>query len=154
MKKSVVAVAGAIAVSLLAQHANAASGYTVNLQMSPASSRLLSGMGEKVTVWASYEGEGKRGVKTDPMGMVNLGNETRIVSPRSQKVQMSGKFNERLARRSLKGEPQLLINVYSARKAHQNNLLNCGIWQNPVRMAPPGFTIRCKLIQPDATGAR
>jgi hypothetical protein len=49
---------------------------------------------------------------------------------------------------SVKGEPEVLINVYSARKTHENNLLSCGIYQGPISMAQKKpVDITCDLIE-------
>ena len=41
----------------------------------------------------------------------------------------------------------MLVNVYSARKTHEDNLLNCGIYEGPVSMAQKQpVDIQCDLI--------
>jgi hypothetical protein len=43
--------------------------------------------------------------------------------------------------------PQLLINAYSGRKSSENNLLDCGIYEGPLRpMLGQNIGISCKLI--------
>jgi hypothetical protein len=43
--------------------------------------------------------------------------------------------------------PQLLINVYSGRKSSPNNLLDCGIYQGPLKdVQGKSIPISCKLI--------
>jgi hypothetical protein len=46
-----------------------------------------------------------------------------------------------------KGEPQVNINVYSARKASQDNVLDCGMFQDTLQVAAQEpIKIECKLI--------
>ncbi len=43
--------------------------------------------------------------------------------------------------------PQLLINVFSGRKSSQDNLLDCGIYEGPLKSAPEAnIKVTCKLI--------
>jgi hypothetical protein len=48
---------------------------------------------------------------------------------------------------TVEGAPQVLVNVYSARKTHEDNLLSCGIYEGPVAMAQKqAVDIQCDLI--------
>ena len=49
------------------------------------------------------------------------------------------------------GAPQVLVNVFTARMAHEDNLINCGIYEGPISMAQAkAVDIRCDLIEPAA----
>ncbi|MGE3645194.1 MAG: hypothetical protein AB7F96_15200 [Beijerinckiaceae bacterium] len=130
--------------------------FSVTLRFSNAAKRKLSAMGELVTVSAMYGGEPKRGAKeAGEDGTLGLGSEDKTVTPEEQRLVFRGVYDRKLARRALKGAPQLLINVYSARRKHQDNLLDCGIWDGPLRNAAAArIAITCKLIYADSTGAK
>ena len=79
---------------------------------------------------------------------VRLGASDIEVGPESAVVNVTGEGFDPTYLKSVKGEPEVLINVYSARKTHENNLLNCGIYQGPVPMAQKKpVDVQCDLIE-------
>ena len=58
---------------------------------------------------------------------IRLGSAEIEVAPESSAVKVAGEGFDATYLTSVKGDPEVLINVYSARKTHENNLLSCGI---------------------------
>ena len=78
---------------------------------------------------------------------IELGAGEIEVAPENATVNVPGAGFDTTYMKSVKGEPEVLVNVYSARKTHENNLLNCGIYQGPVTMAQKKpVDIQCDLI--------
>ena len=139
---------------LFARMAYSQNAFTIDLRLSDASANRLQRMGEKVKIMAYYSGEPKPGVKPNEDGEIDLGSESREIRPQSQIVSFQGTYDQRTALRKVKGQPRLLINVYSARRAHRDNLLDCGIYDGSIFRIPPRYTIRCKLIYADGRGRK
>ena len=78
---------------------------------------------------------------------IRLGSAEIEVAPESSAVKVAGEGFDATYLTSVKGDPEVLINVYSARKTHENNLLSCGIYQGPISMAQKKpVDIQCDLI--------
>lgn len=125
-------------------------GFDVQLTLTPRTAEKLAGMGEMVTVSAVYHGEPKPGVVLDEEGMmgVALGEDRQDVKPENQLVVVTGKGFDEKAMADVEGPPQILLNIYSARKAHQDNIIWCGIYEGPVEMArQKPIAISCDLLE-------
>jgi hypothetical protein len=124
--------------------------FEVNLTLTPRAAEKLASTNEKVIVAAMYFGvpvsETAPGV--DDHGMeVGLGGDDIEVAPETAVVKAPGTGFDPTHIASIKGEPEVLVNVYSARKTHADNLLSCGIYQGPVKMAQQRpVEIQCDLI--------
>lgn len=125
--------------------------FDVNLTLTPRASELLAGTDEAVNVAAMYYGHptSPTAPGVDEHGEeVGLGRDDIEIAPRSAMVAAPGTGFDATNIASVQGEPEVLINVYSARKTHQNNLLDCGIYQGPISMAQKKpIDIKCDLIQ-------
>lgn len=124
--------------------------FEVNLTLTPRAADKLASTNEKVTVAAMYFGipvsETAPGVD-DHVMEVSLGGDDVEVAPESALVKAPGAGFDPTYIASIKGEPEVLVNVYSARKTHEDNLLSCGIYQGPVKMAQQKpVEIQCDLI--------
>ena len=132
--------------------AKAASPYAfdVNLTLTARAAERLKDTDERVIVSAMYYGlptsDDAPGIDKEGME-VRLGASDIEVAPESAVVNVTGEGFDPTYMKSVKGEPEVLINVYSARKTHENNLLNCGIYQGPVPMAQKKpVEVQCDLI--------
>lgn len=127
-------------------------GFDVELTLTPRTIEKLAAMSEQVTVSAMYWGEPKPGVQADEIGQVNLGSDDINVPPANRGVLVPGSaIDPKVLERDVEGPPQVLVNVYTARLAHQDNLINCGIYEGPVSMAQSKpVAIECDLIEPPA----
>lgn len=124
--------------------------FQVNLTLTPRAADKLAATKERVTVAAMYFGapasEDAPGVD-DHVMEAPLGEDLVEVDPVNAVVTAPGTGFDAQFLSSVKGDPEVLVNVYSARKTHENNLLSCGIYQGPVAMAQKKpVDIRCDLI--------
>ena len=100
-----------------------------------------------VHINAWYYGEAIKPKDGDEMGEVALGNED---------VDLAGAGTAELGKISVKTKDlakvkghttTLLINVYTSRKKFENNLFDCGIFQDLVTVAAKApIAISCKMI--------
>lgn len=124
--------------------------FEVNLTFTPRVAEKLAATKERVIVDAAYFGaaasETAPGV--DDYGQdVGLGGDMIEVDPVNALVKAPGTGFDPTNIASIKGEPEVLVNVYSARKTHTDNIISCGIYQGPVKMAQKqSLDIRCDLI--------
>lgn len=137
-----------------ARAAGEAPKFSLVLTLSPAALADLLRLKEQVTVSAMYSGEPtkeatKKGIP-DEVGEVGLGNEeiTRPPSTEPTTFAFAGKgFQAKRLKWVAPGTAKLLINVYSARKAADDNLLDCGIFEGTLaEAAAKPIEISCKLI--------
>jgi len=124
--------------------------FEVNLTLTPRAAEMLARTDEFVTVAAMYYG---RPVASNSPGIdehrmeIGLGRDDVEVPPQSASVKASGAGFDATYLSSVEGEPEVLVNVYSARKTHENNLLDCGIYQGPIAMAQRRpVDIACDLL--------
>ena len=125
--------------------------FEVHLTLTPRAADQLAASGERVIVDAMYFGEA---VSADALGVdehgveVGLGSDQIEVDPVNALVKAPGTGFDDTNIASIKGEPQVLVNVYSARRTHTDNLLSCGPYQGPVAMAQKlPVAISCDLIE-------
>ena len=101
--------------------------FDVNLTLTARAAERLKDTDERVIVSAMYYG---LPTSDDAPGIDKEGMEVRLGAS------------------DIEVAPEVLINVYSARKTHENNLLNCGIYQGPVPMAQKKpVDVQCDLIE-------
>jgi hypothetical protein len=124
--------------------------FEVSLTLTPRAAEKLATTNERVIVNAMYFG---LAVSADAPGVddhgmeVGLGSDEVEVPPENAVVKAPGSGFDPTHIASIKGEPEVLVNVYSARKSHADNLLSCGIYQGPVKMAQQKpVEIQCDLI--------
>jgi hypothetical protein len=124
--------------------------FEVSLALTPRAAEKLAATKERVIVDAAYFGaaisETAPGV--DDYGQeIGLGGDMIEVDPVNALVKAPGTGFNPTHIASIKGEPEVLVNVYSARKTHTDNIISCGIYQGPVKMAQKQpLDIRCDLI--------
>lgn len=138
----------------LAEYQAAAPGpypFDVQLKLSAETKQRLADLKEEVTVSAMFFGEPNAAGKkhADEMDQINLGDDSVNVPPVDQTVRITGVNLDKKALAWIEGEPMLLINVYTARKADENNLIDCGIFQDPIKLAQAKpIVIECSLLPP------
>ena len=82
------------------------------------------------------------------MGMVYLGKEEAEIWPVDQTVTLGGSLGG--APLGWVTEPMVNVNVYSARLASDDNLLDCGLVDGPIAQARAAVSpIACALITPE-----
>lgn len=131
--------------------------FEVNLTLTPRAAEMLASTKERVIVDAMYFG---LPISPDAPGIdehgeqIYLGNDAVEVDPVNAVVKAPGNGFDATHLASVKGEPEVLVNVYSARKTHENNLISCGLYQGPVAMAQKQpVPIACDLIDWPADAA-
>ena len=83
----------------------------------------------------------------DEMGQVQLGEDFVEVAPENATIKVPAVNFQSGQLTNVEGPPQVLVNVYSARRTHEDNLLDCGIYEGPVSMAQQQpVDIQCDLI--------
>ena len=132
---------------LLAPGAAMAESVSLAIGFSPAARDKLQSLGEHVVINAMYYGEPSDAGQPhmDEIGQVQLGSEVLTIWPRDQVVTLGGALAG--LPRELVQAPYLNVNVYSARFADEDNLLDCGLVDGPLSdltKAPQAMT--CKLI--------
>jgi hypothetical protein len=123
--------------------------FEVRLTLTPRAAEKLAGANERVIVAGMYWGvpnEAARPV-ADEIGQIPLGEDFVEVAPENATITVPAANFEPDQVQHVDGAPQVLVNVYSARKTHEDNLLNCGIYEGPVAMAQKQpVDIQCDLI--------
>lgn len=123
--------------------------FDVQLTLTPRAAEKLVSTRERIIVAGMFWGAPNAAAEptADEMGQIPLGEDFVEVAPESATVKVpAANFDpEQLA--NVEGAPQVLVNVYSARKTHEDNLLSCGIYEGPVAMAQKQpVDIQCDLI--------
>ena len=119
----------------------------IDLTLSPRAMAELAGQAEMMTVSAFFWGEPAPGATIEPdgMGQIFLGAEDHIIWPLPQQVALGANFGT--MPRAEVVAPMLNVNVFSARFANEDNLLDCGLVDGAVAdLADTVQTVHCKLI--------
>lgn len=139
--------AAALSAVLLTGLAGAAEipAFDVTLTLSPAAAKKLADTKETVTIAAMAMGM-KTAPGRDEDPEVSLGQQTvETAGAGTAAIPAMPLPDAELA--TIDGEAMLLINVYSSRKASEDNILDCEIWQDAISKLPAtGIPIACKLI--------
>lgn len=128
--------------------------YKVEVTFTPRTAAKLKEIGEKVTISAMYYGIANKATldadKADGIGQVQLDDTQRDIEPQNQAVTFNAPVFQPAKLAQTEGPPMLLINVYSARKKAEDNLLSCGIFDDAVSVAEATpIKIECDLIEPE-----
>lgn len=127
-----------------------AHGFDLQLTLTPRAAARLAGMGEKVTVNAMFYGDFKPGREpAEGADGVDLGEDMINVEPANARVVVTGAGFDPTRLGEVQGSPQVLVNVFTARLKHADNLIDCGVYQGPITMAQARpVDIKCDLIEP------
>ncbi|NLH83080.1 MAG: hypothetical protein GX458_19890 [Phyllobacteriaceae bacterium] len=147
-------IAGASLCCAVAASAAETPKFDLVLSLSPAALAELTKIHEQVTIAAMYAGEPTKDAQKkkidDEIGEVNLGHEeiTRPMTASTTTVSFVGKgFDAKRLKWVKPGTAKVLINVYSARKVNDDNLLDCGLFEDTyAAAAAKPIEISCKLI--------
>ena len=119
------------------------------LSFSETAREELTSRGERVIVDLMPYGEPAPGVDTDESPVIDLSfaEIVREVEPLDGTVMFTFPVNADAIATQIIGEPRLLVNVYSARLAGPDNILDCGLLDDTLTAAEAAATpIACKLI--------
>lgn len=149
-----VAVALPLAAPTASRAAEPTPKFSVAVTLSKEALAELTRRKEQVSVSAMYSGEPtaeatKKKIDNE-IGEVDLGDEaqTRPFAGPTETYVFAGKaFQAKKTKWIKPGTASILINVYSARKSTDDNLLDCTIFQDTVTLAnAKPIEIACKLI--------
>ncbi|MER2605462.1 MAG: hypothetical protein ABTQ29_06520 [Siculibacillus sp.] len=127
--------------------------FKLTVTLSPAALAKLTAKKEAVTISAMYGGEpNKAGESRAIEGEINLGNDdlTRVADGAKVEFDFTGKGFKAAEMKYVKtGTARILINGYSARRAFDDNILDCAIWDGTLAEAAAAspIPIACKLIE-------
>jgi hypothetical protein len=83
----------------------------------------------------------------DHVGQIDMGEVKKEIAPGTTAKFDSVKLNQPMMKWMDSQGPQLLINVYSGRKSSPDNLLDCGIYEGPLKaVQSQSIPISCKII--------
>jgi hypothetical protein len=124
----------------------AAPAFEVTVTLSAAAEQKLSRAGETITIACYYGAEPKSGVATDD-GQVPLADQN-IELPGAGTAQIPAVSFPKSELKKVVGEARLNINVFISRKKFENNLLECGLFDDVLAAIPKDrpIDIACKLI--------
>lgn len=124
--------------------------FDVDVVLSDAAGKRLKESEESVIVAAMYYADGKEDVPPDllnEIGVVDIGRaQIELAAAGRAAFDGSAVLRERLG--FVEGDPQVNVNVYSGRRASPDNLLDCDLFQDAVRVAAANpVRIACRLIE-------
>lgn len=125
-------------------------GFTLNTSFSPNAMKRLSALGEAVIVSAAYYGDPKPTAEqhADAVGRIQLGSENLEVPAKPGAVRITG-ANVKTDRLDwVAGDVKVNVNLFSARKDSQDNLLACDFIDGKLAdVAQAPVTLHCALIE-------
>jgi len=142
----------AIAILALAAAAPAAAdefGFAVALRFDPATAGALAERGEAVVVSTVFYGEANAEGQdqADDTGTIWLGNAEFTLAPGDQTVVIPGNIDRGALKWVEGGVVKANVNVFSARYSDERNILDCGIFDDDVRVAQAAVPeIGCALL--------
>ncbi len=140
----------AAAAACIAAGADAETGFSLDLSFDDAAAAELERRGERVIVSVFYFGEPNAAgaPHADEMNQIYLGAEQITVRGLAQTVRIGANVDAKaLAEWVAGGAARANVNVYSARFTDENNILNCGIFEDAVTVAQAAAPrIDCTLL--------
>jgi hypothetical protein len=125
-------------------------GFTVTITYSQKAMATLSAGKETVIVVGYLYGfpiPGTPKKDVDHIGQIGLGEVKKEIAPGATATFDSVKLDQPMMKWMDSQGPQLLINVYSGRKSSPDNLLDCGIYEGPLKaVQSQSIPISCKII--------
>lgn len=126
------------------------SGFIVNIALPEKARKRLVESKETIVVAGYVTGNPKQGALkryVNRMGEVELGDVKAEVAPGENATFSQIHVKQDALEQTDEKDPQILINVFSGRKSSKDNLLDCGIYQGPLKSVQGGSVpISCKLI--------
>jgi hypothetical protein len=126
------------------------SGFTVTISLSEKARKRLVESKETIIVAGYITGNPKKDALkqyVNRMGEVELGDVKADIMPGENASFGHISIKRNAFEQTDKTDLQILINVFSGRKSSKDNLLDCGIYQGPLKSIQGGSaTISCKLI--------
>ena len=129
---------------------------TVTLRFTPMAAATMTHEGDGFVVLAYYYGDPTphATAKIDKLGRLMIGEDRSGWSGNTRRVHLDGTVDTSLLPQ-IRGEPQMLINVYSVTKeGAADDLIDCTSWVGTVKMAQAQSpVVGCELENGDAGDA-
>ena len=124
--------------------------FELQISLSDDAAAALAPAKEGVVALISYEGDPAPGVAAslvDEVGFVDLGNSEVDVSGKS-KVLVDGSALKKDMLKYLQGEPRVNVNIASARRTFEDNVLNCSSFDDDIKVAvAKPVVLHCELLE-------
>ena len=118
--------------------------FELHIALSDAAAAKLKESGEAITIAAYYYGDAKPG-KENEVGQFDLGNQEKELAGAGS-VDLGGITFKDADLANITGAPRVNINVFTARKVFEDNLIDCGFFEDDVAKAAAGIHLTCKLL--------
>jgi hypothetical protein len=141
-----------VALALGAGVASAAGdfGFDLEVSLTPMAAETLGRTDEGIVVSAWWYADPKAGADahTNPVGLIDIGFEEHELEAMAGTVRIGGAGVDTGALAHIGGPVMVNVNVYSARRAGPDNVLDCDFFDGPLTnaMARP-VALRCGLIE-------
>lgn len=143
------AAASAPAAASVAQAPKMVAPIQVEIALSPAAQTELTSRNEGIVVEAVYGGDptAESSGQANEFGLIELGKTEQQLPPAGGVANFDESAINRDRLSLVIGQPQVMINVRSARKAAPNNLLACDLYWDSVKAASSApVRIPCSLL--------
>ena len=127
---------------------------TVTVNLSAAAKAEFARTGEVILLDAVYGGDPTQAGQSriNELGVVELGRVKREVKDGQATTLSEDVINKSLLEMTI-GQPQLMVNVVSGKKASPQNVLNCDFyWETLAVAGKNGVNIGCKLLSEASSG--
>ena len=144
------AVAAALALCAGAASAAEGFGFDVEVSLTPKAAETLGRTGEGIIVSAWWYADPKAGAEqhTNPVGLIDVGTEELQLEAMGGAVRVGGAAVDTGALAYIGGPVMLNVNVYSARRAGPDNVLECDFFDGLLTNATARpVELRCGLIE-------
>jgi hypothetical protein len=125
-------------------------GFSVDVPLSGKAKKRLTAGKETLVVAAYFSGAATPDTPkkfVTETGEIDLGKRTVEVAPGARATFGEIELRPEALAQSLNREPLLLVNVYSGRKSSDDNLLDCAIFEGPLKSVEnKTIPIACRLI--------
>lgn len=118
--------------------------YEVDIALTDAAAAKLKQSGEAITISVDYYGEPAPGVDSEDGPFYVADQTAELAGAGKAQFEKMRIGDEMLAK--IAGPVQVSVNVYTARKVFEDNLIDCGYWGEEVAKLPATVKISCKLI--------
>ncbi len=133
-----------------AGNAVADAGFAIDIVLTPRAAAELARRREGITISTFFSGTPRNpngNHVDDHSGELDLGQHEVTVAGQNGRVEIPASALRRERFSNLRGSPEVLVNIYSARRSDRNNLLNCGIVSGELsQVAGRTHRVTCALI--------
>lgn len=128
-------------------------GFDIAISLSPKAQAALDAAHEQIALSAVYYGDPRPGEEkhANEVGMIDLGMEDAVLPAGVLAVHVTGRSVTPERLRLIRGGPMVNVNVFSARKSSDDNILNCDFIDGAVAAVVAGpVSLHCFLISENA----